>query len=230
MALSIVHDLPGRIRLRGASREDAHVLSRGRGVRSRAGVLDVRHSAAGVSLLVLYDPSVLERADLLLALHEAFITEPVAGVEMPEDPPQTLTGLFLPLAIRPLMPMGLRQLLALKQAWPRLKKGLGSLIRGALDVDVLDAAAIGLCLLRRDFRTLTSISLLLGLGEFLEQWTRKRSEESLANSLGAQSVKAQLRRGEEEIVIDATALRVGDVVVVRQGQFIPRLVDRKSVV
>ncbi len=221
MALSIVHDLPGRIRLRGASREDAHVLSRGRGVRSHAGVLDVRHSAAGVSLLVLYDPSVLERADLLLALHEAFITEPVAGVEMPEDPPQTLTGLFLPLAIRPLMPMGLRQLLALKQAWPRLKKGLGSLIRGALDVDVLDAAAIGLCLLRRDFRTLTSISLLLGLGEFLEQWTRKRSEESLANSLGAQSVKAQLRRGEEEIVIDATALRVGDVVVVRQGQFIP---------
>lgn len=221
MALSIVHDLPGRMRLRG---DDPVVLRRGMALRSSPGVIDVRHSAPAASLLIQYDPQELDRADLLLALHDMFMNEAL-DAELADrghdDPQETLAGLLLPLAVRPLLPMGLRQVFALKNAWPRLRKGLASLLRGALDVDVLDAAAIGICIARRDFRTLATLSLLLGLGEFLENWTKRRSEQSLADSLAQHSIKARLRHGDEEIVVDATALRAGDVVVVRHGQFIP---------
>lgn len=68
-------------------------------------------------------------------------------------------------------------------AVPFLLKGLGSLLRGRLSVEVLDAAAITVSLLMRDFRTVSVLTLLLGLGEALEYWTRRRSLDSLTESL-----------------------------------------------
>lgn len=225
MPLSIVHDLPGRMRLRGGFDHESAILRRGVLVQSLEGVHSARHSQAAGSLFVLYDPSLISRGDLILVLHEAFNNphadpDEVAGPEAAEQP-STLSEVLLPLVTRMFMPMGMRQVMAVKSAWPRIRMGLTSLARGVLDVDVLDAAAIGICILRRDFRTLTTITLLLGLGDFLEKWTKKRSEESLADSLARHSVKARLRLGDEEIEVDATALRAGDVVVVRQGQFVP---------
>lgn len=229
MALSIVHDLPGRLRLRGSLPEEAVILARGRNIRSCQGIVDALHSRTGISLFIRYDPSVVNRDDLLLALYEAFFTEGAFGGDESPYPADAadaeassgLTSLFLPLALRPFLPVGLHQLFAVKNAWPRLRKGITRLVRGALDVDVLDAAAIGICIVLRDFRTLGTITLLLGLGEFLERWTKKRSEESLADSLGKHSITARLRQGDEEIIVDATTLRAGDLVVVRQGNFIP---------
>ncbi len=225
MPLSIVHDLPGRMRLRGGFDHESAILRRGVLVQSLEGVHTARHSQAAGSLFVLYDPAVISRSELILVLHEAF-SNPDADADEAADSAaseqhSTLSGVLMPLVTRMFMPMGMRQAMAVKSAWPRIRMGLSSLARGVLDVDVLDAAAIGICILRRDFRTLTTITLLLGLGDFLEKWTKKRSEESLADSLARHSVKARLRLGDEEIEVDATALRAGDVVVVRQGQFIP---------
>lgn len=226
VAIAIVHDLPGRLRLRGASASEGALLARGLGLRSSAGLLAVHHSPAACSLLVRYDPAVIGRGDLLLALHDLLFGAAVAGADL--QPPASrhqgapsLFGLVLPLAIRPLLPPGLRQILAFRNGWPRLRRGLASLARGVLDIDVLDAAAIGLCIIRRDFRTLTTITMLLGLGEFLETWTKKRSEESLADSLAKHSIKANVRQGNTERQVDASTLRAGDMVVVRQGSCIP---------
>lgn len=224
MPLSIVHDLPGRMRLRGGFDHESAILKRGVVVQSLEGVHSARHSQAAGSLFVLYDPDVISRGELILVLHEAFSNPEAAPDEAAEaraEQPSALSEMLLPLVTRMFMPMGMRQVMAVKSAWPRIRMGLSSLARGVLDVDVLDAAAIGICILRRDFRTLTTITLLLGLGDFLEKWTKKRSEESLADSLARHSVRARLRLGDEEVEVDATALRAGDVVVVRQGQFIP---------
>ncbi|MDZ7641758.1 MAG: heavy metal translocating P-type ATPase [Desulfurivibrio sp.] len=62
---------------------------------------------------------------------------------------------------------------------------------------------------------------MLGLGKFLEQWTKKRSQESLADSMARHAIKALLRLGEQELVVDASVLRSGDLVAVRQGNSIP---------
>ena len=56
-------------------------------------------------------------------------------------------------------------------------------MRGKLAVDVLDAAAIGISMLRRDFGTASSVTFLLGIGEILEEWTHKKSVSDLAGRM-----------------------------------------------
>ena len=48
---------------------------------------------------------------------------------------------------------------------------------------MLDATAIGVSLLRRDFDTAGSVMFLLGVGELLEEWTHKKSVGDLARSM-----------------------------------------------
>ena len=62
-------------------------------------------------------------------------------------------------------------------------KGIKSLAKGKLEVEVLDATAIGVSILRRDFNTASSVMFLLGIGEILEQWTHKKSVGDLARSM-----------------------------------------------
>ena len=64
-----------------------------------------------------------------------------------------------------------------------LLKGVRCLLRGKLEVEVLDAAAIAVSVLRRDFDTAGSVMFLLGIGELLEEWTRKKSVGDLARSM-----------------------------------------------
>lgn len=86
MSLSIVHDLPGRLRLRGRSKPAATLLMRGIVLRTHTGVVAIRHSPLAGSLLVLYDPAVLNRGDLLLVLYAALNQEPTAHtVAVPTD-------------------------------------------------------------------------------------------------------------------------------------------------
>ena len=63
------------------------------------------------------------------------------------------------------------------------KQGLKRLIKGKLEVPVLDAAAIGASMLKGDFKTSASIMFLLGIGELLEEWTHKKSVGDLARSM-----------------------------------------------
>ena len=54
-------------------------------------------------------------------------------------------------------------------AIPFLWKGIKTAVRGKLAVEVLDAAAIGISMFRKDFATASSVSFLLGIGEILEE-------------------------------------------------------------
>lgn len=225
MSLQIVHDLPGRLRLRGDAPDDLAVLTKTMAVRQIAGVRDARFCRGAFSVLVLYDPALIDRRSLLIAMYDSqqkmadADNTPAAEKDGPAQ--QTLPKIFMPLLLRPLLPAALRPLLPIRRAWPRLKKGVAALWRWRINIDVLDAAAIAVCLIRRDFRTMSTINLLLGLGKFLESWTRNRSEESLLNSLSRQSLKARLRRGKRETEVDAASLYVGDIVIVRQGGIVP---------
>ena len=56
-----------------------------------------------------------------------------------------------------------------------IKEGLKCIRRRKLEVPVLDATAISVSLIRGDVSTASSIMLLLGVGEILEEWTHKKS-------------------------------------------------------
>ena len=102
-----------------------------------------------------------------------------------------------------------------------MKEGLQCLKRRKLEVPVLDAAAIGVSLLRGDISTAGSVMLLLSVGEILEEWTHKKSVADLARSMSLQVEKVWVKQGEAEILMDAGEVKEHDVICVHMGNMIP---------
>ena len=125
--------------------------------------------------------------------------------------------------VRPFLPTLWRVVTAVWAAVPFLVKGLQSLARGRINVDVLDASAILASLLLRDFRTVSVLTLLLGLGDILAAWTRYHSLNTLAESLSLNVQNVWLLRDGKEVLAPIEEVAVGDLVMLTA-------VDRKSVV
>lgn len=100
-------------------------------------------------------------------------------------------------------------------------EGLKALCRGRLEVSVLDATAIVVSMIRRDFETAGSIMFLLGIGEQLEEWTHKRSVDDLARTMALNIGKVWLKTGDQQILVSTSQIQKGDEVVVHMGNVIP---------
>ena len=124
------------------------------------------------------------------------------------------------LLLRPLLPMAARMISVFMAALPYFRRGVQAVTQGKCNVDVLDATAIGISLLRRDFRTASLLTVLLGLGETLESWTRQKSRESLAQSLALDIDTVWVRRGDVEQRVSLNALDADDLVLARAGSAI----------
>lgn len=99
--------------------------------------------------------------------------------------------------------------------------GLKTLARGKLEVPVLDAAAIGISILRGDTDTASSVMFMLGIGELLEEWTHKKSVGDLARSMSLNVSKVWLLADGREVLTDTDKVRLGDEIVVHMGNVIP---------
>jgi len=87
---------------------------------------------------------------------------------------------------------------------------------------VLDATAITVSLITKDFSTASSIMFLLGIGELLEEWTHKKSVDDLARSMSLNVSRVWLRTPEnQEILVESSKIEKGDRVVVHMGNVIP---------
>ena len=122
--------------------------------------------------------------------------------------------------IRMLMPNPFKTAWWLWRAIPFWREGLNSLKAGRLDVPVLDAAAIALGF-TQGASNAGETMYLLRVGEIMEDFTQKRTESSLAQSLLDIPTTAWVCRDGEEVEVDLSQLRVGDQVVVRIGNAIP---------
>lgn len=120
-----------------------------------------------------------------------------------------------------LMPSPLRAGLVMIRSLRYLAAGLRCIRKRKIEVPLLDAAAIGVSVLRRDFNTAGSVMFLLGVGELLEEWTHKKSVGDLARSMSLNIKKVWLKRDGQEILVKADQIRKGDVVTVHMGNVIP---------
>lgn len=100
-------------------------------------------------------------------------------------------------------------------------RGLQCLRKRRLEVEVLDATAIAVSVFRRDFETAGSIMFLLGIGELLEEWTRKKSVGDLARSMSLNINQVWQNVDGAEILAPISNIREGDLVTVHVGNVIP---------
>ena len=110
---------------------------------------------------------------------------------------------------------------AVIQALHFIKEGLKCIRRRKLEVPVLDATAISVSLIRGDVSTASSIMLLLGVGEILEEWTHKKSVADLARSMSLNVEKVWKKEGETELLTEIHDIKEQDLICVHMGNMIP---------
>ena len=121
-----------------------------------------------------------------------------------------------------LLPWPIRTALTVGRSIKYIGIGLKCLLQRKIEVPVLDATAITVSLVTKDFSTASSIMFLLGIGELLEEWTHKKSVDDLARSMSLNVSKVWIKTLEnQEILVESSKIEKGDKVVVHMGNVIP---------
>ena len=242
MRYSIVHSVPGRIRvsLHGRIPEDHAValeeLFTGEPFVTKCvaypktGTLAICFRATGRYTLE-------DSRDAVLGKLSALQREDVAGwkpadsLALAPRPRHLFAALanmtFWHFARRIFLPQPVKTILRLWHAIPFWRAALASLRARRLDVPVLDGAAIAMGFLQGKGSSAGSSMYLLNVGETLEDFTQRRSEISLAQSLMAIPNRARKLEGDTEVEVPIESLAPGEVVVARFGDAIP--VDGKVI-
>lgn len=119
-------------------------------------------------------------------------------------------------------PAPVRTVITVVKSIPYIVKGIRSLLKGRLEVSVLDAASITVSMVRGDFATAGSVMFLLQFGDLCEDWTHKKSVDDLARtmSLNVDKVWVKTKDG-NEVLVPVRSVQEGDTVIVRTGNMIP---------
>ena len=236
MNYTIQHEVPGRVRVKLAGRvPEADIDALTRALRQHPVIQKATVYPRTGSLAVAFEPAARDQAlAAIAAIDRTAVDEarrdctvalaPRAN-SLLMDIATLLGGHF---ARRWFLPAPLSTIYTVWSYRGFLKAALASLAGARLDVPVLDAAAIGISFLKRDWRTAASTMLLLNLGELFEDYTRAQSQNQLIYSLLDVPDYAQLipcgdptLRGAEERRVQASSLVAGDLIVVRTGMPIP---------
>ena len=236
MNYTIQHEVPGRVRVKLVGRvPEADIDALTRALRQHPVIQKATVYPRTGSLAVEFEPAARAQAlAAIAAIDRTAVDEARRDCTVALAPRTnsllmdiaTLLGGHL--ARRWFLPAPLSTIYTVWSYRGFLKAALASLAGARLDVPVLDASAIGISFLKRDWRTAASTMLLLNLGELLEDYTRAQSQNQLIYSLLDVPDYAQLipcgdptLRGAEERRVQATDLVAGDLIVVRTGMPIP---------
>lgn len=177
--------------------------------------------------VVVYTGDRQQIIDLLLAFAYEEVKAPTGLIEnsgraLNADYQEKLVGHVVKhYAIKWLLPLPLRSCYVIWQSLKYMKEGVKTLLKGRIEVPVLDATAIAVSVLRNDTNTAGSIMFLLGFGELLEEWTHKKSIDNLARSLSLHVTKAWKKVDGTEVLVSVDEIETGDQVVVHMGNVIP---------
>lgn len=225
MITTIVHELPGRLRLSLGRRPSAPV-DQGRvemQFQRIPGVDQVRFTPRTGALLVRYSGGKQTR-EQVLQISRSFIIPTLRKPQPPDELAEKRTVLIrsaILFALRPFIPPQIRTALALYGALPVVLKGVASIRSRRMDVALLDASAVGASVATGEFSTVSVITFLLNLGEYLDEWARGKSRQLLATMFQTGDETVWVIRNNQECEILLTELKTGDTVLVRMGCLIP---------
>lgn len=227
MKCNILHESKGRMRIRLAqahmTMKEADALEHY--LMTTAGVFQAKVYERTASAIIHYNTN---RAEIVAALgafnyaNTLSLAPQHTSRALNREYEDKLISAFL---IRGIMetfvPMPLVRVVTVIRAFKYIKKGIVSLFKGKLDVDVLDAAAIAVPIIQTDYPTANSIMFLLNLGDTLEEWTHKRSVNDLARSMALNVDKVWVKTPQGEVLKPVGEIAVGEHIVVRTGNLIP---------
>lgn len=241
MNIRIHHALPGRLRIHYnkcelTSRQAILAQSL---IAVQDGITDIDINTIACSFLIHYDTRIItqkEIENLFKALTSKYLddekllenvaqipeTESIGGIFISAFADYYLRKWFLPLPVR--------TVLMWKHILPRIFLAVKAVFtEGKLfSTQMLDAAALSVAALTGNTNTASQISLLLDLGEDVEEVTKRASYGNLAHKLLISNEPAHLLLNGEEKLVPPETLKKGDVIIVREGSTIPADGDVES--
>lgn len=128
---------------------------------------------------------------------------------------------FLRAASKLFLPISVRNVVTTVKSVKYIGSGIKTLLKGKMEVPVLDATAIGVSILRNDFNTAGSVMFLLGIGEIIEEWTHKKSVGDLARTMSLNVSKVWLKTADTEVLVPVNEIKNGDEIIVHVSNVIP---------
>ena len=230
MRFQIMHESPGRMRLRADVRsmspEQADLLEAWLRVQPGVDAATVHERTCGITVIYHGERSGLCRALSGFTYKKAeqmSDTQIRSSRAMNREYKEKLVFLVIRHYIKRLfLPAALRRAITICTTIPRLMQALKALASGRLTVDVLDGVAIGASILTGDHQTAGSVHFLLNIGETLEEWTHKKSVDDLARSMSLQ-VEQVWRVDEEgrQSIAPLSSIVPGDRIIVHTGHILP---------
>ena len=228
MRYNIISDYPGRIRVRfGGCAFDKSLESRIKKLaETNIFVLSAEAHYANGGLLIYYKKGCRNEVIGLIESIDFRKLNPIpdddAAKEIDGNFKKGLRKQIISHYLKKLfLPAPIRAALTVYQGAKYVFKGLSLLSQGKLTVEVLDAASITACLAQRNFKTASTIMLMLSVSSLLEDYTHARTKAVLTSSLAVKADKVWLANGGEDVLIPIKQLNIGDKIRVRTGSVIP---------
>lgn len=233
MTITVHHSLPGRLRLH----YDLHEISPRQAVLAQSliavqeGIIDISVNTNIGSYLILFDSSIISQSqieNLFKALGSKYLDdekllEAVAQIPITESIMSIFISTMINHFAKKLLPLPLRRLLLFTNIVPRVGSALGMCFRHGkiFSTQMLDAAALTTAAFTGNTNTASSISMLLTLGEEIEEVTKRVSYGNLAHKLLISDEPVHILVDGQEKTIPCEALKKDDLVIVREGSMIP---------
>lgn len=116
---------------------------------------------------------------------------------------------------------GLALLATLFGGYLRLLTGFKDIIKRKITVNVFVTVALVATLAIGEFRAAAVIVFIMAVAGALESYTLDKTRRSIRNLLDLTPKQAMVRRGDEEVLVPATEVKLGETVIVRPGGRIP---------
>ncbi len=224
--LEIAHELPGRIRFKGPFLShpaldrpffEAYILA-------MEGVEDVRINHKASSIIIKYHGNSDTRDRILSSLavppKETISDQRYIDTRIDAD----VSGIILSLAVLlalPILPMRLKAIISWLSVSPVILEGATALVTKGLKVEVLDATAVTLALVRRDYFTANAVHLLLRTGDYIHHTTETNSDRLIRSLLRPETGMAWVEEEGTERQIPISEILPGQLVAVGAGDLIP---------
>jgi Cu2+-exporting ATPase len=224
--LEIVHELPGRIRLKGPflSHPALDIPFFEGYIIAIEGIEDVRINHKASSIVIEYSGNSDTRDRILSSLaippKEALSDHRYTDTRTDADVSGIILSLVVLLAL-PILPMRLKAIISWLSVSPLILEGATTLVTKGFKVEVLDATAVSLAMLRRDYFTANAVHFLLRTGDYIRHTTETNSDRLIRSLLKPETGLAWVEEDGTERQIPIAEVLPGQLMVVGAGDLIP---------